>query len=46
MQDAYILNFADDNSLYLIEGNLKEVVTMLKKNFELLQGGFMRIAWS
>ena len=37
MQDAYIWNFADDNSLYPIEDNFKEVKTILKKNFELLQ---------
>ena len=40
IQDAYICNFAHDNSLYSIEANLKEVKTMLKKNFELLQGWF------
>ena len=40
IQGAYICNFADDNSLYLIEDNFKEVKTMLKKNFELLQGWF------
>ena len=40
IQDAYICNFADDNSLYSIENNLKEVKTILKKNFELLQGWF------
>ena len=40
MQDAYIRNFANDNSGYLIEDNFKEVETMLKKNFELLQGWF------
>ena len=28
IQDAYICNFADDNSLYSIEGNFKEVKTM------------------
>ena len=38
MQDTYICNFADDNSLYPIEDNFKEVKTILKKNFELLQG--------
>ena len=32
IQDAYICNFADDN--------FKEVKTILKKNFELLQGWF------
>ena len=35
IEDAYIGNFADDNSLYSIEDNSKEVKTMLKKNFEL-----------
>ena len=40
IQDAYICNFADDNSLYSIEDNFKEVKTMLKKNFELFQGWF------
>ena len=40
IQDAYICNFADDNSLYSIEDNLKEVKTILEKNFELLQGWF------
>ena len=33
-----ICSFADDNSSYSIEVNFKEVKTMLKKNFELLQG--------
>ena len=32
--------FADDNSLYSIEDNFKEAKTILKKNFELLQGWF------
>ena len=36
-QEAYICNFADDNSIYSIEDNIKEVKTILKKNFELLQ---------
>ena len=40
IQDAYICTFADDNSLYSIEDNFKEVKTMLKKNFELFQGWF------
>ena len=40
IQDAYICNFADDHSLYSIEDNLKEVKTILKKKFELLQGWF------
>ena len=37
-EDAYICHFADDHSLYYIEDNLKEVKTILKKNFEHLQG--------
>ena len=40
IQDAYICNYADDNSLYLIEDNFKEDKTMLKKNFEILQRWF------
>ena len=40
IQDAYISNFADGNSLYSIEDNFKEVKTMLKKNFEILEGWF------
>ena len=40
IQEAYICNFAHDNSLYLIEGNFKEVKTILKKNFKLLQAWF------
>ena len=40
IQDAYICNFADDNSLYSIEDNFKYVKTILKKNFELLEGWF------
>ena len=38
IQDAYICNCADDNSLYSIEDNFKDVKAMLKNNFELLQG--------
>ena len=40
IQDAYICNSADDNSLYPIENNFKEVKTMLKKKFDLFQGWF------
>ena len=40
IQEAYICNFADDNLLYSVEDNFKEVKTMLKKNFELFQGWF------
>ena len=38
IQDAYICNFADYNSLYSIEDDFKEVKTMLRNNSELLQG--------
>ena len=37
IQDVYICNFADDNSLYSTKNNLKEFKTILKKNFELLR---------
>ena len=40
IQDVYMCNFAADKSLYSIENSLKEVKTMLKKNFKLLQGWF------
>ena len=40
IQDAYICNFADDNSRYSIEDDFSEVKTMLKKNFEILRGWF------
>ena len=40
IQDAYICNFADDNSSYSVEDNFQEVKTVLKKNFELLKGWF------
>ena len=31
IQEAYICNFADDNSLYSIEDNFNEVKTILKE---------------
>ena len=40
MQDAYICNLADGNSLYSTTDNSEEVKTTLKKNFELLQVWF------
>ena len=40
IQEPYICDFADDNSLYSIEDNCKEVKTILKENFELLQVWF------
>ena len=42
--NAYICNFAGDNSLYSTEDNLKEVKTILKKSS--YKGGFMKITWS
>ena len=42
IQDAYICNFADDNSLYLIEDNFKEAKTILNKNFKLLKVWFYK----
>ena len=38
IQDACTCNFDDNYSLCSIEDNFKEVKTMLKKNFEHLQG--------
>ena len=42
IQDAYICNFADDNDnlLYSTVDNFKEVQTISKKKFELLQVWF------
>ena len=40
IHEAYICNFADDDSLCSVEDNSKEVKTNLKKNFELLQVWF------
>ena len=40
IQDAYVCNFADDNSFCSIEDNFEEINTMLKNNFEHLQGWF------
>ena len=37
IKDDYICIFVNDISLCLIEDNFKEVKTVLKKNFELLQ---------
>ena len=37
IHEAYICNFANNNSLYSSEDNFKEVKTIVKKNFELLQ---------
>ena len=37
IQENYICNYADDNSLYPIEDNFKEIRTILRKNFELLE---------
>ena len=40
IQEAYICNIADDNWLYSVEVNFKEVKTILKKNFKLLKVWF------
>ena len=40
IQEPYIYDFADDNSLYSIEDNFNEVKNILKKNFKLLQVSF------
>ena len=40
IQEPHVCDFADDNSLYSIEDNCKEVRTILKENFELLQVWF------
>ena len=40
IQEAYVCNFDDDNSLYSMVDNFKEVKTILKKNFEPLQVWF------
>ena len=42
MQESYICNFADDNSLYSIEDNFEEVKNILKNNFLFLQEWFFR----
>ena len=44
IQEDYICSFADDNSLYSIENNFKEVKAFLKKNS--YKCGFMRITCS
>ena len=40
MQEPYTCNFADNNSLYSIKDNFKEVKTIVKKNFKLKQVRF------
>ena len=37
IQEPYTCNFADNNSLYSTEDNFKEVKTIVKKNFKLIQ---------
>ena len=37
IQETYICNFADDNSLYSGEDNLKDVKTIVKKIFKLVK---------
>ena len=40
IQEVYICNFADGNSLYSTEENFKEVKTIVKKIFKLVQVRF------
>ena len=42
IQEVYICNFADDNSLYSIEDNFRDVKTIVKKNFKLVQVQFYK----
>ena len=42
IQEAYICYFADDNSLYSIESNFKDVKTIVKKDFKLVQVQFYK----
>ena len=42
IQEAYICKFVDNNSLYLVEDNLKDVKTIVKKNFKLVQVQFYK----
>ena len=42
IQEAYICNFADDNLLYSIEENFKDVKTIVKKNFKFVQVQFYK----
>ena len=42
IQDAYIFNFTDNNSLYSVGDNLKEVKTIVMKNFKLVQVQFYK----
>ena len=40
IQEAYICDFAAENSLYSTEDKFKEVKTIVKKNFKLVQARF------
>ena len=42
IQESCICNFVDNNSLYLVENNLKDVKTIVKKNFKLVQVQFYK----
>ena len=42
VQEAYICNFADGNSLYSVEDNLKDVKAIVKKNFKFVQVQFYK----
>ena len=42
IEGAYICIFADNDSLYLVDDNLKDVKTIVKKNFKLVQLQFYK----
>ena len=42
IQEAYICNFVDNNLLYLVEDNSKDVKTIVNKNVKLVQVQFYR----
>ena len=46
MHEAYICNFADGNSLYLVEDNFENIKTTFKKKFHSYKRGFMKITCS
>ena len=46
MHEAYICNFADGNSLYLVEDNFENITTTFKKKFHSYKRGFMKITCS
>ena len=46
MHEACICDFADGNSLYLVEDNFKNIKTTFKKKFYSYKRGFMKITCS